>query len=49
MDKDRRSEPLADEFFEVFTLDWTDEEARENADSVCQFSSNGLHLCTQAV
>lgn len=33
MDKDRRSELLAGEIFEMISLGWTDEEAREDEDA----------------
>lgn len=33
MDKDRRSELLAGEIFEMISLGWTDEEARENEEA----------------
>jgi hypothetical protein len=33
MDKDRRSELLAREIFEMISLGWTDEEAREAEDA----------------
>ena len=44
MDENKKEELLAGELFEMMALGWMDEEAKENADSVCQFSSNSLHL-----